>query len=88
MSSILLLALAVLLLFAVVAAVAVVLVVVSLRPGPRSYGIAHRPTFATPLERAQAAASELAPEEWEQLRRWMEGRQPLPPSAGEQGITR
>lgn len=88
MSHMLLLALAGFLLFAVVVAVAGVLVVLLLRSGPRSYGTAHRPTFSTPLERTQAAASELTPAEWEQFRHWVEGRRPLPSSAGEEGITR
>ncbi len=59
MSLIVLLALAGFLFFAVVVVVAVVLVVQSLRPGLRSYGMAHRPSFSTPLERSRAAASEL-----------------------------
>ena len=86
MSSILLLALAGVMLTAVVAVVAVVLVVVLSRPRPRLYDVAHRPTFSTPLERVEAAASELTPAEWQEFRRWVEERS-LPSSHGE-GITR
>jgi hypothetical protein len=87
MSLMVLLALAAFLLFAVVAIVAVVLVLMLGRPGPRLYDLAHRPTFSTPLERVQAAASELTAAEWEEFRRWVAGRQaaPAPPS---EGITR
>ena len=87
MSWILLLALAGFLLFAVAVIVAVGVVLIGRRPGPRSYGPAHRPTFPTPLEHAREAASALTPAEWEEFRRCVEGQPPLPPAGGE-GITR
>ena len=86
MTWILLLALASLLLLAIAVVVVAVVFALSRRPGPPSYGPAHRPTFSTPLERP-AAASVLNREEWDEFRRWVEGQRPLPPSAGE-GITR
>jgi hypothetical protein len=87
MPLIMLLAMASFLLFAVFAVVAVALVLVLRRPGPRSYDLAHRPTFSTPLERVQAAASELTAAEREEFRRWVTGRQAPPPPPSE-GITR
>jgi hypothetical protein len=87
MSLMLLLALAGCLLFAGVAVVAVVLVVVLSRPRPRSYDLAYRPTFSAPLERVQAAASELTAAEWEEFRRWVAARQTPPPPPSE-AITR
>jgi hypothetical protein len=59
---------------AVAAAVGLVVVVaVMRRPGPPAYGLAGRTAFSTPMQRAQAAASALSPEEWEEFRRWTNG---------------
>jgi hypothetical protein len=87
MSLMLLLALAGCLLFAGVAVIAVVLVVVLSRPRHRPYDLARGPIFSTPLERVQAAASELTTAEWEEFRRWVTARQaPSPPPS--EAITR
>ncbi|HVS35785.1 MAG TPA: hypothetical protein VMS17_09395 [Gemmataceae bacterium] len=68
---------------AVAAAVGlVVLVAVLRRPSPPVYGVAVRPTFSTPMARAQAAASALTPDEWEEFRRWTNGARPASLPAG------
>ena len=64
-----------------------VLLAVLRRPAPRAYGLAVRPTFSTPLERARAAASVLNPEEWEAFRRWADEARPPSVPAGN-GVAR
>ena len=66
------------------AAVALFMALVLRRPGRPADDPDDAPS---PLEQAQAAAAALTPTEWDEFRRWVEGRRTLPPSQGE-GIRR
>ena len=64
-----------------------VALVLALLPGRHGRSAHDRDDASSPLEAAQAAAALLTPAEWEEFRRWVNGRPALPASQ-EHGITR